>query len=81
MMALYIFDAALMRPIQEKWLRKPEFMPLNEVTEIIDEAQPLPTGYLLMPTTYENNVKGPFMLSVSSDDSFTLTEILENPNN
>jgi len=52
-------------------------MPLNEIVEILDEPNPSPSGYMLMPTTYESGMNGPFVLSVSSENDFTLSEIVE----
>lgn len=77
MMGIYIFDAAIGKPAVDSWLRKPEFMPLNEVEEILEEDNPREQGYIIMPTTYESGMKGPFVLSVSSDDEFTLSEMPE----
>ena len=77
MMGIYIFDAGVAKPSVDNWIRKPEFMPLNEVDEILEDDNAKENGYIIMPTTYESGMKGPFMLSVSSDDDFTLTEIVE----
>jgi hypothetical protein len=76
MMGIYIFDGSS-KPTVERWLHKPEFMPLNEVEEILEEDSAKESGYVIMPTTYECGMRGPFMLSVNSDDEFTLTEIQE----
>ena len=46
-------------------------MPLNEIHEVIEDPEPPPHSYILMPTMYENNIKDPLMLSVSSDQDFT----------
>jgi len=77
MMGIYIFDAGVAKPSVDSWIRKPEFMPLNEVDEFLEEDSACESGYIIMPTTYESGMKGPFVLSVNSDDEFTLTEIIE----
>jgi Calpain large subunit, domain III. len=77
MIGVYIFDATQPKPTVESWLRKPEFMPLNEIEEILEEDSARSNGYIIMPTTYESNMKGPFALSVSSENDFLLTELVE----
>ena len=77
MMGLYVFDELLTRPIKSKLLRDPTFMPINEITEVIEDESPSESGYTLMPATYENGIKGPFILSVSSDDKFTISKVEE----
>lgn len=77
MMGLYLFEANGTKPSVETWLRKPEFMPLNEIEEILEEGQVKGAGYIIMPTTYENDLKGPYVLSVSSENEFSLTELTE----
>ena len=76
-MGVYLFDAAVGKPSVEAWIRKPEFMPLNEIEEILEEDNAREAGYIIMPTTYESNIKGPFVLSVSSENEFSLTEMVE----
>ena len=77
MMGIYIFDAAIGKPSVDGWIRKPEFMPLNEVEEILEEDTSREAGYIIMPTTYEINMKGPFVLSVSSESEFSLAEFAD----
>jgi Calpain family cysteine protease/Calpain large subunit, domain III len=77
MMGIYIFDAVNSKPTVGSWVRKPEFMPLNEIEEILEEDSARENGYIIMPTTYESNMRGPFALSISSENDFTLTGPLE----
>ena len=77
MMGLYIFEAEAAKMSVESWLRKPEFMPLNEIEEILEKDNARAGGFIIMPTTYESGMKGPFVLSVSSENEFSLTEIVD----
>jgi hypothetical protein len=36
-----------------------------------------PNGYMIMPTTYEPKMTGPFIISVSTDVDFELNQIEE----
>ena len=58
-----------------------KFVPWNEISETIelpgcDNAQ-YREGYQIMPCTYEcgKDIKGPFMIAVSTDVDFTLTPL------
>jgi len=50
------------------------FVPMNEYSETI-ELDGNPEGYIIMPTTYKPKLKGPFVISVSTDVEFTLNII------
>lgn len=48
-------------------------MPWNEINEELT-LEYCKDGYLIMPTTYEPSKQGPFILSVSTDVEFKLTQ-------
>lgn len=51
-----------------------KFVPWNEVScELTLDGNP--DGYIVMPTTYEPLKLGPFIISVSTDVEFTLTQL------
>jgi hypothetical protein len=51
-----------------------KFVPWNEVhCELTLDGNP--DGYIVMPTTYEPGKLGPFIISVSTDVEFTLTQL------
>lgn len=74
MIGLYIFDGSISKPTYEGWKKKTDFIPWGELNEVIQE-KPNPSGYILMPTTYEKDITGPFVLSVFSDHDFTLKQL------
>lgn len=47
-------------------------MPWNEITQMITLSGN-PDGYVIMPATYEANQTGPFIISISTDEDFTVT--------
>ena len=49
-------------------------MPWNEVASELS-LDGNPDGYIVMPTTYEPGKMGPFIISVSTDVEFTLTQL------
>ena len=51
-----------------------KFVPWNEVSEEL-QLEGIPEGYVIMPTTYEPNKFGPFIISVSTDVEFTLVPL------
>lgn len=77
MIGLYTFDGASRKITPEALMTEPKFVPMNEYHEILEENKANPNGYILMPTTYEPNITGPFVLSVSCDADFTLTPVQE----
>lgn len=78
MMGLYIFPGSTSKVDCSLRLNQGSvFLPMNELTEIFEQIENLPDGFLLMPTTYEPKVTGPFVLSVSSDIEFSLTPLHE----
>eukprot|EP01017_Pseudomicrothorax_dubius_P006199 TRINITY_DN11731_c0_g1_i2.p1 TRINITY_DN11731_c0_g1~~TRINITY_DN11731_c0_g1_i2.p1 ORF type:complete len:277 (+),score=94.18 TRINITY_DN11731_c0_g1_i2:61-831(+) len=55
------------------------FVPMMELVQEVDLVQNqnnCRNGFIIMPTTYEPNISGNFILSVSADREFTLTEWL-----
>jgi hypothetical protein len=77
MIGLYIFDGASRKVGPDSLLNEPKFVPMNELHEILEESRANPNGYIIMPTTYEPHITGPFVLSVSCDTDFSLTPIEE----
>jgi hypothetical protein len=77
MLGLYIFDGTHKKVAPETLLNEPNFIPMNEFHEILEDSRANPNGYIIMPTTYEPNIFGPFVLSVSCDTDFTITPINE----
>jgi hypothetical protein len=49
-------------------------VPWNEISEELP-LEGVPEGYIIMPTTYEPEKFGPFILSVATDSEFTLTAL------
>lgn len=47
------------------------FIPWNEIDEELT-LDGRPEGFIIMPSTYKPGMKGPFILSVSTDVDFTL---------
>jgi hypothetical protein len=77
MIGLYIFDGTHKKVTPETLLNEPKFVPMNEFHEMIEDQRANPNGYIVMPTTYEPNITGPFVISVSCDVDFTLTPLAE----
>ena len=81
MMGLYIYDGAQTKPTAKSLTMHPKFLPSNELLEVRDsqfiEEKPRPGGYIIMPSTYEPNFMGPFVLSVSSSARFSLSHLQE----
>mmetsp|Transcript_7872 Transcript_7872/g.15225 ORF Transcript_7872/g.15225 Transcript_7872/m.15225 type:complete len:1014 (-) Transcript_7872:50-3091(-) len=78
MMGLYIFPGSTTKVDYSLRLNGGSvFLPMNELTEIFEQPENIIDGYLLMPTTYEPKVTGPFVISVSSDFDFSLTPLQE----
>jgi len=48
-----------------------KFIPWNEISETL-QLDGRQEGYIIMPSTYNPGMKGPFILSVSTDVDFTL---------
>ncbi len=51
-----------------------KFVPWNEVHEEFT-MDGNPDGYIIMPSTYEAGKQGPFIISVSTDVEFTLSQL------
>ena len=76
MLGIYIFkyDTA-------DWLKKCinldtiEFMPQNEITVKIVEKDVDPRGFIIMPVTYGEGIKGPFLIMAKCKTKFTFTKL------
>ena len=53
-------------------VREPNFMPVMTISEEYD-IKPNKNGFYIMPTTYQSKINGNFILSVTSNNDFTLT--------
>ena len=75
MIGFYVYPGNL-QPGKDVLLNRDtqKFVPLNEVAEEL-QLDGNPDGYIIMPTTYEPGKHGPFILSVSTDVEFTLTQL------
>lgn len=75
MIGFYVYPGN-MQPHKDCLINKQsqKFVPWNEVSEqlMLDGN---PDGYIVMPTTYEPGKMGPFIISVSTDVEFTLTQL------
>jgi hypothetical protein len=70
MMGFYVF-ANNITPTKENCISGMNFVPMNEYFEVL-ELDGNPEGYIIMPTTYAPKLKGPFIISVSTDVEFSL---------
>jgi hypothetical protein len=70
MIGFYVFPGNT-TPTKENCRSKVNFVPMNEYSEVL-ELDGNPEGYIIMPTTYKPKLKGPFIISVSTDVEFTL---------
>lgn len=75
MIGFYVYPGNV-QPQKEVMINKDtqRFVPWNEVFEEI-MLDGNPDGYIIMPTTYEPGKIGPFILSVSTQVEFTLTQL------
>ena len=75
MIGYYIYPGNL-QPSKEVLINRDtqKFVPWNEVhSELMLDGNP--DGYIVMPSTYEPGKLGPFIISVSTDVEFTLTQL------
>ena len=74
MIGFYVYPANE-QPDKDKILNREgtKLIPWNEINEEL-ELDGSPDGYIIMPATYEPEIQGPFVLSVSTDVEFTLTQ-------
>jgi hypothetical protein len=70
MMGFYVFPNNI-TPTKETCISQMNFVPMNEYSEVL-ELDGNPEGYVVMPTTYKPKLKGPFIISVSTDVEFSL---------
>ena len=77
MIGMYVYPyVENQAPTTESMLNQYEFHPTNQMEEILN-IDGNPNGYMIMPTTYEPKMTGPFILSVSTDVDFELNQIEE----
>ena len=78
MIGFYVYPQTVGEPTKEAIINSEgtKFVPWNETSEelILDGH---PEGYIIMACTYEPGKQGPFMLSVSAEVEFSLTQLLE----
>lgn len=74
MIGLYVYPGGV-TPNQNNIVNKDtvQFVPWNEITQTIALGGS-PEGYVIMPATYEANCLGPYIISVSTDCEFTVTD-------
>ena len=75
MIGFYVYPAS-QNPSKDNMINKAtqKFVPWNEISEELP-LEGVPEGYIIMPTTYEPEKFGPFILSVATDSEFTLTAL------
>jgi len=76
MMGLYIFrrDLNVSGVTNENCLNKDEieFAPKTEIVSRLRYTNVHPEGFILMPTTYNAGIKGPFTIMVNCNEKFTI---------
>ena len=72
MIGFYVFPGNA-SPSKETILNKDtlKFIPWNEISETLT-LDGRPEGFIIMPCTYKPGMKGPFIISVSTEVDFTL---------
>jgi len=70
MIGFYVFPGNA-NPNTKDCRSEMNFVPMNEYSEVL-ELDGNPDGYIIMPTTYKPKLKGPFIISVSTDVEFSL---------
>lgn len=75
MIGIYVYPANV-NPSKDNMINKvtQKFVPWNEISEELP-LEGIPEGYIVMPTTYEPDKFGPFILSVATDSDFSLTAL------
>ena len=80
MMGIYVLDyASVGYGAKDKKILNDDlcFKPMNQVSITWAPEHPDPQGYIIMPCTYERNMFGPFVISVTSEYKFTFEHINE----
>ena len=55
-----------------------EFMPQNEVKVKFSLKDVNPKGFIVMPVTYGEGIKGPFLIMAKCKTKFTFTQLEDN---
>ena len=82
MLGIYVFEYDTIN-----WKKKcinfntVEFMPQNEVTVKFSLKDVNPKGFIIMPVTYGEGIKGPFLIMAKCKTKFTFTQLEDNFNN
>lgn len=70
MIGFYVYPGNI-SPTRDNCTNTINFVPMNQYSETL-ELDGNPDGYVIMPTTYSPKLKGPFIISVSTDVEFAL---------
>ena len=70
MIGFYVYPAGI-APTKDTCTNVVNFVPMNQYSDTL-ELDGNPEGYIIMPTTYKPKLKGPFIISVSTDVEFAL---------
>jgi len=79
MLGIYVFEYDTLN-----WKKKcinfntVEFMPQNEVTVKFSLKDVNPKGFIIMPVTYGEGIKGPFLIMAKCKTKFTFTQLEDN---
>ena len=79
MLGIYVFEYDTIN-----WKKKcinfntVEFMPQNEVTVKFSLKDVNPKGFIIMPVTYGEEIKGPFLIMAKCKTKFTFTQLEDN---
>ena len=79
MLGIYVFEYDTIN-----WKKKcinfntVEFMPQNEVTVKFSLKDVNPKGFIIMPVTYGEGIKGPFLIMAKCKTKFTFTQLEDN---
>ena len=79
MLGIYVFEYDTLN-----WKKKcinfntVEFMPQNEVTVKFSLKDVNPKGFIVMPVTYGEGIKGPFLIMAKCKTKFTFTQLEDN---
>ena len=79
MLGIYVFEYDTLN-----WKKKcinfntVEFMPQNEVSVKFSLKDVNPKGFIIMPVTYGEGIKGPFLIMAKCKTRFTFTQLDDN---
>jgi len=71
MIGFYIMEKVEGQIHQKHIINNVNFMPVNELEEVLEFENPNPDGYVIMPATYDAKKIGPYIISVSTDVDFS----------